>query len=155
MHRGNELLRRRGLLRLRRRRRRRPAAAAGGRRRWASLRAGTCAPHYYSELATLFHSGQEGLIKHLFERATASSDGDEGWEIRLLVLAVFLAFYFPLAAFAFGIAVPAGNFIPAMTVGARAGRLVGQELNGAEGPPTSIVDAGKFAMLGRRRCSVA
>ena len=107
-----------------------------------------CPERQYSEMATLFQSGQEGLIKHLFERATASSDGDEGWEIRSPVLAVFLAFYFPLAAFAFGIAVPAGNFIPAMTVGAALGRLVGQELNGAEGAATSIVDAGKFAMLG-------
>ena len=125
--------------------RRRRLAGGGGGLHYVQW---TCAPHYYSELATLFHSGQEGLIKHLFERATASSDGDEGWEIRSPVLAVFLAFYFPLAAFAFGIAVPAGNFIPAMTVGAALGRLVGQELNGAEGAATSIVDAGKFAMLG-------
>jgi chloride channel 7 len=82
-------------------------------RRWA------CPAGEYSELATLLHSGQEELVKHLLSR---DDDGDDAFP-SLETLAVFLPLYFAMAVAALGLAVPAGNFIPALTIGAALGRL--------------------------------
>ena len=62
-------------------------------------------------MATLFQSGQEGLIKHLLQ---LGRDGGE-YDISIPTLGWFLAVYYVLAVLLFGIAVPSGNFVPAMT----------------------------------------
>ena len=102
-----------------------------------------CPEGQYSEMATLFQSGQEGVIKHLLQL----SEPGVQYDIGIPALGWFLVTYFLLAALLFGIGVPSGNFVPAMTIGACFGRLIGEVLR-----DTSALneddDTGKFAMLG-------
>ena len=77
-----------------------------------------CPVGEYSELATLLQAGQEELIKHLLSREDTDAP-----TFSLSTYAVFLPLYFALAVVALGLAVPAGNFIPALTIGAALGRL--------------------------------
>ena len=81
-----------------------------------------CAAHEHNELATLIQSGQEGMLKHLYMR----SAGDGASEPTLACCTTFLLTYFLLAVTMFGVGLPAGNFVPGMTIGGLLGRLVGQ-----------------------------
>ena len=92
-----------------------------------------CEEGEYNELATLFLSPQEGLIKHLLQRTEV--------EVTPSALGILLALYTVIAVLVFGIAVPAGNFIPALTIGAAMGRLLGEVF-----PDDS--DPGRFALMG-------
>ena len=60
------------------------------------------------------------------------------------MLGIFLAIYFAIATAVFGIAVPAGNFIPSMTLGATLGRLFGVLLVRAD----LAVSPGLYALIG-------
>eukprot|EP01061_Rhynchopus_euleeides_P018318 TRINITY_DN30277_c0_g1_i1.p1 TRINITY_DN30277_c0_g1~~TRINITY_DN30277_c0_g1_i1.p1 ORF type:complete len:788 (+),score=318.74 TRINITY_DN30277_c0_g1_i1:64-2364(+) len=91
----------------------------------------------YNQMATLAHSPQERLLFQLFSRETQEYFKPE-------VLGVFLFVYFALASTIFGIAVPVGAFIPAMTIGAVWGRLSGELLHGA----LKDVDPGLYALVG-------
>jgi len=77
-----------------------------------------CNDGYYSELGTLLHAGQEGLIKQLFARTELSAFSPAS-------LAVLFVLYFCLAAVLMGLALPAGNFVPGIVIGASFGRVVG------------------------------
>jgi chloride channel 7 len=98
-----------------------------------------CRQHEYNELATLLTSPQEGLLKHLLERST------DGPDISIHAVGWMLLIYFIVAVLIFGIAVPAGNFIPAMTIGAALGRLIGMALGSA-----GLIDGdeGRYALCG-------
>ena len=82
--------------------------------------------------------GQEGLIRHLLARSEQS--------FSLGVYATLLAVYFLLSVSVFGIFVPAGNFIPAMTLGAGTGRIVGQLF--AYTGMIAASDVGTHALIG-------
>ena len=97
-----------------------------------------CEYGYFSPLATLFMSPQEGIIKRLLSRSETSSD-----DVSVAELGTFLAIYFVIATVVIGLAVPAGNFIPAFTMGAGLGRL----LSHAAGATTEI-ERGRFALMG-------
>jgi CBS domain-containing protein len=97
-----------------------------------------CPAYHYNEMATLLLSPQEGLIKHLLQR---ESFNDEYLSIG--TEAAMLGIYFVVAVIVFGISVPAGNFIPALTLGAAMGRFLGDVL-----PGTSEGDAGRLALMG-------
>ena len=71
--------------------------------------------HYYNELATLLLTPQEMTILQLYSRNT------HGY-FSIFTLAIFTVFFFFSAVTAYGIAVPAGLFIPGMMVGAGMGR---------------------------------
>ena len=117
-----------------------------------------CPPHHYNSMASLLHTGQEGLILHLLERrdAPTTSGCDGGGSVSYAsdapidhtfdwdVLLPFLAMYLVMAISVFGIFVPAGNFIPALTIGCGMGRLVGISLThmGLD------VDPGFYALMG-------
>ena len=124
-----------------------------------------CAAGEYNPMASLLHSGQEGLIKHLLERKsqtaaalaaagggssnTSSSSGDDGalgWDVVLPFWAVYLV----LAIAVFGIFVPSGNFIPALTLGAAMGRLFGMLIAMwfRHSFPDQVVDLGVYALMG-------
>ena len=110
-----------------------------------------CPADTYNPMATLLHSGQEGLIKHMFERS--SQQGYESGQDRSLdwdVVLPFLLLYMALAVLVFGIFVPSGNFIPAMTIGAGMGRLFGLLVDRwFRGDfPEEIVDVGLYALMG-------
>lgn len=98
-----------------------------------------CAADEYSELATLLHSGQEGLIKHLIAREPPN-------ELSLGSVGVCFGLYCVLAAASFGINVPGGIFIPGLTMGAALGRFFGELL--VLGGLASDRDRGTFALLG-------
>ena len=102
-----------------------------------------CPEQQYSEMATLFQSGQEGLIKFLLQ---LGSDRNEA--ISIPVLGWFLLVYYLLAVAIFGMSVPSGNFVPAMTIGAVMGRLIGEGIDNNTNYGGEDFDAGKFALLG-------
>ena len=99
-----------------------------------------CPERQYSEMATLFQSGQEGLIKFLLQ---LGSDRNEA--IAIPALGWFLLAYYLLAVAIFGISVPSGNFVPAMTIGAVVGRLVGESVDNQTNYGGEDFDAGKLA----------
>jgi len=80
-----------------------------------------CAYGEYSEMATLFLSSQESLLNHLLTRSPANDDA-----FSVATLGISFALYFILASFSFGIALPAGNFVPGIAIGGLLGRLVGR-----------------------------
>ena len=61
------------------------------------------------------------------------------------VLITFTAAYFVCAVTAYGLAVPAGLFIPSMMIGASMGRLVGELLYLWQ---PDVVDPGLYALVG-------
>ena len=110
-----------------------------------------CPPHHYNEMASLLHTGQEGLILHLLERrqdtdgsfaALNPSEIDHTFDYEVLL--PFLGLYLVIATCVFGIFVPSGNFIPALTIGCGMGRLVGIALNHVG----QAADPGFYALMG-------
>jgi len=93
---------------------------------------------HYNELATLLLTPQETTILQLYSRNT------QGY-FSIGTLAFFTCFYFISAVTAYGIAVPAGLFIPGMMVGAGMGRLVGEILFSIVG---DTIDPGLYALVG-------
>lgn len=81
-----------------------------------------CGDQQYNRIAGLSLVGEEGAIRHLLAR-----DGVEAFTP--WTLAVFLAVYAPCVVLAFGLAVPAGTFVPLMLLGAGVGRVVGEGLH--------------------------
>jgi len=81
----------------------------------------TCPEGYYNQLATLLLQGQEGTIKHLYARTVGHEASSE-----ILPLALCIVVYFVLAMGIAGLAIPAGNFVPSMFMGAVVGRLMRQ-----------------------------
>ena len=100
-----------------------------------------CPAGQYNELASLLHSGQEGLVVHLLAR----NDGEQQ-ELRLSALLTLLGLYTVLTICSYGIAIPFGNFIPSLTIGASLGRVFGEILlaAGFATPP----EVGSYALIG-------
>lgn len=84
-----------------------------------------CEEGHHNRLATLLLQGEEGAIKHLFERPTGGTGFSE-----LLPLSVCLIIYLVLAIGVGGLSVPTGNFVPSMFLGAVLGRLLRQLMEG-------------------------
>ena len=103
------------------------------------LRRYACAAGEYSELATLMHAGQEELVRHLIARDRPSLPS-------ISALCIFMPLYFFMAVLDLGLAVPAGNFIPSLTIGATFGRLVGTLIAGAG--LAEDADIGRYALIG-------
>jgi chloride channel 7 len=84
------------------------------------LASGSDTPTVYNEFATLLLTPQETTILQLYSRNT------QGY-FSITTLAIFTVFFFVCAVTAYGVAVPAGLFIPSMMIGAGFGRLIGGE----------------------------
>jgi len=95
-------------------------------------------PHYYNEFATLLLTPQETTILQLYSRNT------QGY-FSIATLAIFTVFFFFCAVIAYGIAVPAGLFIPSMMIGAGFGRLIGEVMNILA---PGKIDPGLYALVG-------
>ena len=108
-----------------------------------------CPAGQVNHMASLMHNGQEGIILNMLSREYSVAE-NYPWELLL----PFLALYIVLAIGVFGIFVPAGNFIPALTIGATMGRLFAEFLNvwgikeafGVDTPKGSF--EGTYALLG-------
>lgn len=92
-----------------------------------------CQSGYYNDLASLFFNTNDDAIRNLF--------GSSRFRISSLFI-FFITIYF-LGIVTYGIAVPAGLFIPVILAGATYGRLVGRLLE-----PISSLETGLFALLG-------
>ena len=96
-------------------------------------------PYQHNPLASLLHSGAEGLVFHLYVRVEALAHS-----IPTLVTA--LVFYFSFAVLVFGVMLPSGNFIPGMVIGALLGRVFGAVMAAAGVIPTDLI--GVYAVVG-------
>eukprot|EP00928_Gymnodinium_smaydae_P034516 TRINITY_DN24435_c0_g1_i2.p1 TRINITY_DN24435_c0_g1~~TRINITY_DN24435_c0_g1_i2.p1 ORF type:complete len:806 (-),score=150.46 TRINITY_DN24435_c0_g1_i2:571-2874(-) len=103
-----------------------------------------CSGGKINQVATLLLQGTEGSLKHLFSRNTEALNPGS--------LVMTFSLYIALNAGLAGIAVPMGNFIPSMLIGALSGRFLGEMVaahggaNGGEG--AYFADAGVYAMVG-------
>ncbi|WOK94212.1 chloride channel-like protein CLC-g isoform X1 [Canna indica] len=95
-----------------------------------------CAFDHYNDLASLFFNTNDDAIRNLYSAGT-----DRVFQKSSVVL-FFVATYI-LGIISYGIAVPAGLFVPVILTGATYGRLVGM-LTGSH----STLNHGLFAVLG-------
>lgn len=120
------------------------AGSSGSRRLAGGLifRPYTCDDGEHNKVATLFLTGAEGAVKHLFDQTKQSYMGP-------VPLALSLAVYFVLACGMPGLQVPMGCFVPSMLMGAMSGRLFG-ELFGLLGAQAGfeLAAPGVYSMAG-------
>ncbi|GAQ87178.1 chloride channel protein [Klebsormidium nitens] len=93
----------------------------------------------YNDLATLFFNTQDDTIRNLFSTRTYH-------EYSPHTLLAFLVIFYTLSVVTFGIAVPAGQFVPGIMVGATYGRLVGMLV--VHVSTREDIDEGTYALLG-------
>ncbi|XP_024361602.1 chloride channel protein CLC-d [Physcomitrium patens] len=93
----------------------------------------------YNDLATIFFNTQDDAIRNLFSTNTPN-------EYTTRSLLTFLVMFFSLAVLTFGTAVPSGQFVPGIMIGATYGRLVGILVVNAS--RKNSVDEGTYALLG-------
>ncbi|KAF0921059.1 hypothetical protein E2562_038434 [Oryza meyeriana var. granulata] len=113
-----------------------PELAASGRcptiGRSGNFKNFRCPPGHYNAMASLFLNTNDDAIRNLFSGGTDSEFG-------VPMLLAFFAAVYSLGLVTYGVAVPAGLFIPVILSGASFGRLLGA-LTG--------LDTGLFALLG-------
>ncbi|XP_071479352.1 H(+)/Cl(-) exchange transporter 6-like [Diadema antillarum] len=103
----------------------------------SSVRTYFCPEGYYNDMATLFFNPQEEAIKQLFHQEGTFS---------LQSLGLFFMYFFFLACWTYGAAVPSGLFVPSLLCGAAYGRFVGNVLHSLF--PTRAIYTGSFALVG-------
>ena len=99
-----------------------------------------CGPSQYSDMATLFFTLPEELIRLLFDRTVTDASVGVG------TLCVFAAFYFAMSCLSYGMAVPGGLFIPSIVIGGAGGRILGMWFATTTFLPA--VNPGVYAVLG-------
>ena len=97
-----------------------------------------CAEGQYNDLASLFLVPSEDAIRQLFHFSQPFS---------LTALALFTGTYLAFMCITYGVAVPAGVFIPALLTGSALGRLVGEALTRFLSSHVSV-NAGVYALVG-------
>ncbi|GAB2277254.1 hypothetical protein Dimus_011961 [Dionaea muscipula] len=95
-----------------------------------------CESGYYNDLASLFLNTNDDAIRNLFSTSTEK-------EFKISSLLIFFPTIYVLGIITYGIAIPAGLFIPVILAGATYGRLVGRLFESL-----SALDTGLFALLG-------
>lgn len=97
-----------------------------------------CEKGDYNDMATLFFNSQEEAIKQLFHQEGTFS---------LKTLGLFFIFFFLLACWTYGVAVPSGLFVPSLLCGAAYGRFVSTLLINVIGYDHGIY-SGTFSLIG-------
>ena len=95
-----------------------------------------CGPGHYNDLASLFLNTSDNAIRNLLSTRTTG-------EYRISSLFIFFITVYTLGIITYGIAVPAGLFVPVILAGAVCGRLVGRLFDSVSG-----LDTGLFSLLG-------
>ncbi|KAK9673226.1 hypothetical protein RND81_12G154600 [Saponaria officinalis] len=95
-----------------------------------------CPPGYYNDLASLFLNTNDDAIRNLFSARVTR-------EFQISSLLIFFTTVYGLGIITYGIAVPAGLFIPVILAGSVYGRLVGRIFESM-----SALDTGLFSLLG-------
>jgi H+/Cl- antiporter ClcA len=99
-----------------------------------------CPEGQHNVLATLLLNPGEAAAKHLVSRSGAF--------LSCGPLAVAVVIYGTLAMGMPGLAVPMGNFIPAMVIGSLFGRLFGEALHESDSLHSDLTHPGVYAMVG-------
>ncbi|KAG6553541.1 hypothetical protein Mapa_004454 [Marchantia paleacea] len=97
------------------------------------------ADNEYNDLATIFFNTQDDAIRNLFSTRTQH-------EYSATSLIMFLSMFYSLAVITYGTAVPAGQFVPGIMIGATYGRLVGMLIVNLS--QKDNIDEGTYALLG-------
>lgn len=95
-----------------------------------------CPPGHYNDLASLFLTTNDDAIRNLFSTTIIR-------EFQIPSLFIFFFTIYFLGIITYGIAVPAGLFIPVILAGGVYGRLVGRLFHSV-----SVLDTGLFSLLG-------
>ncbi|RWR84712.1 chloride channel protein CLC-c-like protein [Cinnamomum micranthum f. kanehirae] len=95
-----------------------------------------CPTGQYNDLASLFLNTSDDAIRNLFSSHTKT-------EFHYSTLIIYFVTVYCLGLVTYGVAVPAGLFIPVILAGATYGRLVGTLLGSI-----STLDTGLFSLLG-------
>ncbi|KNC49172.1 chloride channel 7 [Thecamonas trahens ATCC 50062] len=96
-----------------------------------------CKPGEYSAMANAMFNTQEDIIKGFFHI-------EDPYPIPVLL--IVLALYFGLATITYGLAVPAGLFVPAIMCGCAYGRMAGEAMDSLF--PSADIDSGVYALIG-------
>ena len=100
----------------------------------------------YNELASLFLVDSDTVIRQLFHFREVGDKNDITFSSSALFL--FLCPYIIMACVTYGIAVPAGMFVPSLTSGAAFGRLIGHLLHEVDNTRGTFADSGTYALMG-------
>lgn len=114
-----------------------------------------CPDGHYNEMATLFFNTHDNIIRNLFAARTGvcrqgspAPQGTSGtrWsvpiaprplsadhEFSVATLLTFFLFYYVLAIWTAGSAIPAGLFVPSIILGAAYGRIIGIYMSDKQG----------------------
>lgn len=95
-----------------------------------------CPPGHYNDLASLLLNTNDDAIRNLFSTTIIK-------EFQIPSLFIFLFTIYFLGIITYGIAVPAGLFIPVILAGSVYGRIVGRLFQSV-----SVLDTGLFSLLG-------
>ncbi|XP_021772662.1 chloride channel protein CLC-c-like [Chenopodium quinoa] len=95
-----------------------------------------CPPGSYNDLASLFLTTSDDAIRNLFSNTIIR-------EFQMSSLYIFFVTIYFLGIITYGIAVPAGLFIPVILAGSVYGRIVGRVFHSV-----SVLDTGLFSLLG-------
>ncbi|KAJ7552546.1 hypothetical protein O6H91_06G059900 [Diphasiastrum complanatum] len=93
----------------------------------------------YNDLATIFFNTPDDAIRNLFSTKTVH-------EYSAQSLFIFMVMFYLLAVITYGIAVPSGQFVPGIMIGATYGRLVGMLVVSLY--KKDDIDEGTYALLG-------
>ncbi|KAI5080597.1 hypothetical protein GOP47_0003780 [Adiantum capillus-veneris] len=99
-----------------------------------------CPEGHYNDLATLFLSSNDDIVRNLFSVGTGS-------KFRYSSLVIYLVSSYTLALVTYGTPVPSGLFLPMIMSGATYGRLVGMAVKSWHGGFAEL-DEGLYAVLG-------
>ncbi|TPP62755.1 H(+)/Cl(-) exchange transporter 7 [Fasciola gigantica] len=97
-----------------------------------------CADNEFNSLSSLLFTTPERSLRTLFHDPPSS--------FQVFSLIIFFVVYYTIACITYGLAVPAGLFIPSLLIGASWGRVIGNWMHSSY--PTQFPDPGKFALIG-------
>lgn len=101
---------------------------------------------HYNELASLYLTDSDTAIRQLFHFREVGDADDSTFSSGALFL--FFAPYIAMACLTYGIAVPAGMFVPSLMAGAAFGRLIGHLLHRIDNASGTFADSGTYALMG-------
>ena len=103
----------------------------------------------YNELASLYLIDSDTSIRQLFHFRELGDYYHSGYNtFSSATLFMFFLPYLMMACLSYGIAVPAGMFVPSLLSGAALGRLIGHLLHKLDNAHGTFADSGTYALIG-------
>eukprot|EP01038_Epipyxis_sp_PR26KG_P004229 gene4229-6005_t len=101
---------------------------------------------HYNELASLYLTDSDTSIRQLFHFREVGDHNDSTFSSAALFL--FFIPYIFVSCLTYGLAVPAGMFVPSLMSGAAFGRLLGHLLHKLDNARGTFADSGTYALMG-------